>query len=258
MTKTRPMAVKISVVTATYNCEATLPETLASLKAQTHLNFEHVVVDGLSTDRTLEIAQANADGRTTTRSEKDRGIYDALNKGIARCTGDVIGFLHADDMYAGSDTLSRVAEALTDPTVSAVYGDLVYVKQKNPSQVVRQWRSCAFNPRLMSLGWMPPHPTLYVRREWYEKIGGFDTRYRIAADYFSILQLFSQPDFKAIYLPQVMVKMRLGGTSNRSIKNMIRKSSEDFDALQRSGLGPIGSLTALVSKNLSKIGQFLA
>lgn len=250
------MAIKISVVTATYNCEATLPETLASLKAQTHLNFEHVVVDGLSTDRTLEIIQANADGRTTTRSEKDRGIYDALNKGIARCTGDVIGFLHADDMYASTDVLATVAQAFANPTVCAVYGDLLYVKQQDPSQVVRHWKSSPFSARRLAWGWMPPHPTLYVRREWYGRIGGFDPRYRIAADYFSILQLFSQREFNAVYLPQVMIKMRLGGESNRSIRNMIRKSSEDFDALQRIGFGPVDSLTALVSKNLSKLGQF--
>ena len=257
MTKTSPMAIKISVVTATYNCEATLTETLASLKAQTHLNFEHIVVDGLSTDRTLEIVQANADGRTTTRSEKDRGIYDALNKGIARCTGDVIGFLHADDMYASTDVLATVAQGFADPTVCAVYGDLLYVKQQDPSQVVRHWKCSPFIARRLAWGWMPPHPTLYVRREWYGRIGGFDTRYQIAADYFSILQLFLQPGFKTIYLPKVMVKMRLGGASNRSLRNLIRKSREDFDAMRRSGFGPFGGLVALIAKNLSKVGQFL-
>ncbi|MEY4505575.1 MAG: hypothetical protein RL297_153 [Pseudomonadota bacterium] len=257
MSKASLIPLKISVVTATYNCESTLQATLTSLMEQTHSNFEHVVVDGLSTDRTLEILKDTVDARTTIHSEKDHGIYDALNKGIARSTGDVIGFLHADDMYADIDVLNSVAQAFVDPTVSAVYSDLQYVKQKDPSQVVRQWRSNAFKPRLISRGWMPPHPTLYVRREWYERIGGFDTRYRISADYFSILQLFSQPDFKAVHLPLVMVKMRLGGASNRSFKNLLRKSQEDFDAMRRSGFGPIDGFIALVAKNISKIGQFL-
>ena len=245
------------MITATWNCEATVRDCLRSVADQSWEFREHVVIDGASRDRTLERIGEYRDSLTVLVSEPDKGIYDALNKGIARCSGDVVGFLHADDLYAHPGVLADVAHAFSDPEVCAVYGDLQYVKQADTSQVVRHWRSAPFKAKQLAKGWMPPHPTLYVRREWYERIGGFDTRYRIAADYFSILQLFTQPSFKAVYLPQVMVKMRLGGESNRSIKNIIRKSKEDFDALRRSGFGPAGSTFALSSKNISKISQFL-
>lgn len=250
------MSLKISVVSATWNCVATVKDCLASVLEQTYVNYEHVVIDGASSDGTAEFLESKRNQLTVLVSEPDKGIYDALNKGISRCTGDVVGFLHADDLYAHAGVLADVAQAFADPSVCAVYGDLQYVKQTDPNHVVRHWESAPFTARRLAAGWMPPHPTLYVRREWYERIGGFDTRYRIAADYFSILQLFSQPGFKAVYLPQLMVKMRVGGASNRSIKNMIRKSAEDFDALRRSGFGPLGGLIALASKNFSKVGQF--
>lgn len=248
--------VKISLVTATWNCAGTVANCLASVAGQSYANREHVLIDGASRDDTLRVLQAHREQLAVLVSEPDRGIYDALNKGIARASGDVIGFLHADDVFAGPDVLARVAAAFADPTVSAVYGDLQYVRKDDVSQVVRHWQSSPFSRRRLEWGWMPPHPTLYVRREWYERIGGFDARYRIAADYFSILRMFSQPEFKAVYLPEVLVKMRLGGASNRSLKNIVRKSREDLDALRRAGVGALGGLGALVWKNLSKVGQF--
>lgn len=245
--------VRISVVTATWNCDGTVGDCLASFASQTYSNREHVAIDGGSRDETVSILKAHSSQLAVLISEPDRGIYDALNKGIANSCGDVVGFLHADDIYADSEALARVAEAFTDPSVCAVYGDLDYVRKDDIGRVVRRWKSNAFSRRKLAWGWMPPHPTLYVRREWYERIGGFDVRYRIAADYFSILSLFSQPGFKAVYLPHVIVKMRLGGESNRSLKNIIRKSREDLDALHRSGVGGVG---ALAWKNASKIMQF--
>jgi glycosyltransferase len=189
-------------------------------------------------------------------SEPDRGIYDALNKGINCATGEVVGFLHADDVYAHPDVLRWVAEVFADPSVDAVYGDLEYVRQDDLNQVVRYWQAGPFTPQRLAWGWMPPHPTLYVRREWYARLGGFDTRYRIAADYHCILRLFSQPGFKAVYVPRVLVKMRVGGASNRSLGNIIRKSREDFDALRRTRVGALGGLGALAWKNLCKLTQF--
>ena len=246
--------VKISVVTATWNCADTVAECLASVAAQTYGNREHVVIDGASRDKTIEVLQAHRNQLAVLLSEPDKGIYDALNKGIERSSGDVVGFLHADDIYGSADVLKQVAAAFADPTVCAVYGDLQYVRKDDVEHVVRHWKSAPFSAGKLGWGWMPPHPTLYVRREWYSRIGGFDTRYRISADYFSILSLFSQPGFKAVHLPQVLVKMRLGGASNRSLKNIILKSREDMDALRRSGVGGLG---ALAWKNVSKIGQFL-
>lgn len=215
------------------------------------------MIDGASRDGTFKILEQHRSQLAVLLSEPDEGIYDALNKGIARSTGDVVGFLHADDLYANDGVLAEVAKAFSDPAVCAVYGDLEYVKQKDTSRIVRRWKSSTFSLSQLAWGWMPPHPTLYVRKEWYQKIGGFDTKYRIAADYFSILELFSQPTFKAVYLPQVMVRMRVGGESNKSIKNIWRKSREDFDALRRSGVGAVGGWGALVWKNLSKLGQFV-
>ena len=189
-------------------------------------------------------------------SEPDNGIYDALNKGIGLASGDVIGFLHADDFFAHKDVLSDVARAFEDPSVCAVYGNLQYVRKEDTSQIVRSWASCSFESNLLRRGWMPPHPTLYVRREWYERIGGFDVNYRIAADYYSVLQLFSQTDFKALHIPEVLVKMRVGGASNRSLKNIILKSREDYDALRRSDFELLPALIALGIKNFSKFIQF--
>lgn len=253
---TNYMSPTISVVTATYNCAHTVAECLAAVAAQTYPHREHVVLDGASTDSTLAILTAHAQQLAVLKSEPDTGIYDALNKGIALARGDVVGFLHADDLYASPDVLAQIAQAFENPAVCAVYGDLQYVSKANTAQVVRKWRSSPFTPNRLAWGWMPPHPTLYVRRQWYERIGGFDTRYRISADYLSILQMFSQPDFQAVYLPEVLVKMRLGGASNKSLKNLIQKSSEDWRALRSTGVGGLGGVGALLWKNLSKVRQF--
>ena len=244
----------ISVITATWNCADTIRDCLGSVAAQTYPHIQHVIVDGASTDGTMDLLRVNQHRLATLISEPDKGIYDALNKGIELASGDVVGFLHADDIYADVDVLAQVAAAFEDPAVQAVYGDLQYVQKGDTRKVVRYWQSAPFSPRMLAKGWMPPHPTLYVRREWYQRIGGFDTRYRIAADYFSILQLFSRPDFTTAYLPRVLVKMRVGGESNRSLKNIIRKSKEDMDALRRSGVG--GYIT-LLRKNLCKLKQFI-
>jgi len=247
---------KISIITATFNCAQTLSDCLSSVASQSYANREHVVIDGASHDGTLEMLHDCRSQLAVLSSEPDCGIYDALNKGIARASGDVIGFLHADDVYASPDVLAHVAQAFADPAVCAVFGDLHYVRKDDMTQLVRVWQSNVFTPQRLAWGWMPPHPTLYVRKQWYERMGGFDTRYRIAADYFSILQMFSQPDFKAVYVPEVFVKMRLGGASNRSFKAILRKTCEDWDALRRARVGALGGAGALVWKNLSKLGQF--
>jgi len=247
------MSVKISIITATWNCASTVGDCLDSVAAQSWPNREHVVIDGASRDVTVDLLESRRAQLSVLVSEPDRGIYDALNKGIARASGDVIGFLHADDVYASPDVLARVAEAFADPSVAAVHGDLQYVRKDDTARVVRHWKSSPFSPDRLRRGWMPPHPTLYVRREWYERIGGFDTRYRIAADYHSILRLFSQPEFRSAYVPEVFVKMRMGGASNRSVRNIVRKSREDLEALRVTGVGGLG---ALAWKNLGKLGQF--
>ena len=247
-------SVKVSVVTACYNSAKTIGTTIQSVNAQSYANIEHVFIDGGSTDDTLNVISASARKNHSVLSESDAGIYDALNKGVQRATGEVVGFLHADDFYTDDSVVERIADCFSRPEVQAVYGDLQYVSQSDTDKVIRTWNTKTFSPGRLKRGWMPPHPTLYVRTEWYERIGGFDTQYRIAADYLSILQLFSHPDFEAVYLPQVLVKMRLGGASNRSLRNIIQKSREDYAVLKRAGVGGLGTL---LSKNLRKVGQFI-
>lgn len=247
---------KISVITACYNSASTLGHALDSVVSQNYSDIEHIVIDGASSDVTRSILEARPQQQLRWYSEPDEGIYDALNKGIARAQGDVVGFLHADDEYASTDVLSMVARCFTDPSVMACYGDLVYVSQHDTSRVIRYWRSGAYHPSQLKSGWMPPHPTLYVRRELYEKIGGFNTTYRIAADYDCILRLFcyiEERGGRVEYLPSVLVNMRTGGASNRSLKNIIQKSREDLWALRSNKVGGLG---VLAKKNFSKLGQF--
>jgi glycosyltransferase involved in cell wall biosynthesis len=245
----------ITVITATWNCASTIEECLRSVQQQDYAHREHIVVDGGSSDGTRQTLEKHARNFAKFISEKDLGIYDALNKGISLATGDVVGFLHADDIYASENALSTVAAPFGDPAVCAVYGDLVYVKQHDPSRVVRLWRSGSFNQKMLLNGWMPPHPTLYVRREWYERIGGFNIGYRVSADFDSVLRLFSQHRFKAVHVPQVIVRMRTGGASNRSLAAICRKSAEDWHALRSNGFSVPRALRAITCKNLGKLTQ---
>lgn len=248
--------IKISIITATWNCARTIQDCLVSVARQNYLNREHIIIDGVSTDGTIDVINQHIDRINIFKSECDEGIYDALNKGIKLASGDVIGFLHSDDFYSSNDSLSKIAKAFEDPTVCAVYGDLEYVTRNDTSRVIRHWQSKPFERGDLSWGWMPAHPTLYVRREWYLKIGGFDVTYRIAADYLSILMLFSRPDFKTKRIPDVLVTMRFGGESNKSIKAIIKKSLEDWRALRSCNFSVPHALRAIVWKNLSKLAQF--
>lgn len=211
-----------------------------------------MVQDGGSTDGTLEILRAQS-GTISLESAPDGGLYDAINQGILRCRGDVIGLMHSDDVFADVDVLTQVAGAFRNPKVHGVYGDLNYVSARNAC-VVRRWRAGPYRRALLRRGWMPPHPTLYLRREVFEAMGAYDTSYRIAADYEAMLRWLWHGRIRLAYLPQVMVRMRLGGVSNRSPGQILRKSCEDYRALRSNGVGGLGTL---FQKNARKIGQFL-
>jgi glycosyltransferase len=249
------MSLHISVITAVLNRAPTLAAALRSVHGQAWPNVEHVVIDGGSTDGSLDILRQHQSGIAKLVSEPDDGIYDALNKGIRVATGDVIGFMHADDEFATPDALARIAQAFEDPAVDAVYGDLVYVRKDDTSQVVRYWRAGNYERGQLANGWMPPHPTFYVRREVYSRFGGFDTSYRIAADYENMLRILWSGGVKATYIPQVLVRMRVGGISNMSFFNVLHKSREDYAALRQNG---IGGLQAVLLKNVTKLPQFVA
>lgn len=244
---------KISVVTAVYNRADTVGDTLASVAAQDYSAIEHVIQDGGSADGSLRIIQNNAMPGARIASGSDAGIYDAINRGIARATGDVIGLLHSDDIFGDTTILSQVAAAFEEPAVDGVYGDLDYVSAIDTRKIVRRWRSGPYTPNRLRKGWMPPHPTLYLRRSVFETWGDYDTSMHISADYEAMLRYLIKGHIRLAYIPTVMVKMRMGGESNRSLGRLIRKSREDLTAMRRHGVGGIG---VLASKNLSKVKQF--
>ena len=253
MGSNRQFRLKISVITAVFNSRDTVVSALDSVLSQTHADTELIIIDGGSTDGTLDLLADYIEHAATFVSERDEGIYDALNKGIRLATGDVVGFLHSDDLMAETSVLKRVADAFDDPDVDAVYGDLVYVRQGDPTQIVRSWKSGQFTPNQLGWGWMPAHPTFYVRRKIYERLGGFDLSYRIAADYDCMLR-FLVSGIRTTYIPHLLVRMRVGGVSNRSLGNLLVKSKEDYRALRNNGLAP---MRALLGKNFRKLPQFL-
>jgi len=226
---------------------------LSSVIGQTYTDIEHVIVDGASTDGTVELIEAYAKKRPNVRwvSEKDEGIYNALNKGIRMATGDAIGFLHSDDVLFAPDSIEHIAEAFKEPDVDVVYGDLQYC---HGNRVVRRWQSNPFNPRSLKYGWMPPHPTVYVRRSVYEQVGEYDEWFRISADFDMMLRIFGA-GYKSHYLPEVIVSMETGGASNRNTKARLSKTQEDYVVLKKNHVGA-GYLT-VACKQLRKIRQFL-
>jgi glycosyltransferase involved in cell wall biosynthesis len=244
---------KISVITATYNSAATVRDTLTSICRQDHPDIEHIIIDGRSTDGTLGIV-AHFPHVAKIVSEKDKGIYDAMNKGIRLATGDVIGILNSDDIYIDSSVLSAVATAFADPDVMTVYADLQYVDADNPDRIKRTWITGPFRKSSFYYGWMPPHPTFFVRREVYERTGLFNTDLRSAADYELMLRILLKHGVPAYYIPRVIVKMRAGGVSNASLGNRLRANREDRLAWKLNGLRPY--FFTLYLKPLRKITQF--
>jgi glycosyltransferase len=225
---------------------------LRSVARQTYVDVEHIIIDGGSRDATLAIVAAEGAHVARVVSERDSGIYDAMNKGLRLATGDLVGFLNADDMLASPQALAQIAAAAVGADV--VYGDLVYVDKDRPERQIRYWRSGAFRRERLRFGWMPPHPTFYVTRSFLASVGAFDTDFRIAADYDLMLRCLVRPELRVAYLPHVLVRMRTGGASNRSLAALQNKSREDLLALRRNR---VGGLLTLLCKNLRKLPQFI-
>ena len=245
---------KITIITATYNSAATVRDTLKSVAAQRHSDIEHIIIDGLSKDNTLDIVKEFPHvARVVT--EKDNGIYDAMNKGVRAATGEIIGILNSDDFYTSPSILEKVAAAFSDPSVDAVYGDLQYVKHDDTSKVIRTWKAGSYKKKHFHYGWMPPHPTFFVRSNLYQKAGLFNTALRSAADYELMLRMLVKHDAHAAYIPEVLVKMRVGGLSNASLANRLRANSEDREAWRLNGLKPYFFTRWL--KPLRKVFQFI-
>ena len=247
---------KISIITATYNSEKTIKSCLQSVKDQDYENIEHIIIDGNSTDNTCEILSKYAENNpfVTYISEKDKGIYDALNKGLQVATGAIIGFLHSDDEFFSSNTISNIASTFQKNNTDGVYGDLNYISATNSNRVIRYWRSQIFEKKLLKKGWMPPHPTLFLKKEVYEKHGDFDLSFKIAADYDFILRVFQDDSIHFQYLSEVITNMRLGGASN-AMSSLTTKMLEDIHALKKNHFSQ--PYLVIIKKNISKLPQLI-
>jgi glycosyltransferase involved in cell wall biosynthesis len=216
----------LSLITASYNSARTIADTLRSVNVQTYPQIEYLVVDGGSKDDTMAIVGREGQRVTSAVSEPDKGIYDAYNKGLKRATGDVIGFINSDDYYCAPDVIENVMKAFEDPTVEAVHADLVYVDPENTGKIERHWKSRPATVENLRRGFIPAHPTLFLTRAAYDKVGEYDTSYRLAADYDFMLRAFFVHRIKSVYLPQIWVRMRSGGATGASTASIIKQNDE--------------------------------
>ena len=247
---------KISVITVVRNAENTIADTLASVAQQTYRNVEHIVIDGASTDDTLNILEQHKEQISVLVSEPDSGLYDAMNKGIGLATGDVIGLLNADDVYQDKTVLQQIADAHSDPDLDACYADLVYVDANDLTKVARDWRSQTFRAGLCFNGWMPAHPTFYVKKRVYEKVGLYDTTLGAQADLEFCARAFEVQKISSRYIPKLWVRMRLGGITNNRVRDIVKGNWQSYQALKKIGLTR-GPVSFFVLKWVPKLPQFL-
>lgn len=246
---------KISIITVAFNAEQTIGETLDSVAAQIHPDIEHIVVDGASTDGTLEVIRGHGQRVSRLISEPDHGIYDAMNKGLQSVTGEIIGFLNADDVYADNGVLARVSATMEAEGFDAVFGDAEFVNPENPSRPIRRYRSAHFCPQSIAWGWMPAHPTLFLRRQVYEGFGLFRTDYRIAGDFELVARIFHGGRLSYLHMPEVLVRMRTGGVSTSGWRNTILLNQEVLRACKENGIST--SLLKILSKYPTKLLEFI-
>ena len=244
---------KVSIITITYNSESTIKDTIESVINQTYKNIEYVVIDGNSTDNTTSIIKSYGDKISTFISEKDNGLYDALNKGISLATGDVIGILHSDDFYTNNHVINQIVSTFNNSGAEGVYADLYYVNKNNTNHIHRKWKAGNYKEGIFLNGWMPPHPTFFAKRIIYEKFGSFYLTLTSAADYELMLRFIHKQKIKLAYLPEFIIKMRVGGKSNASLKNRIRANKEDRLAWKLNNVKPY--FYTLYLKPLRKIIQ---
>jgi len=252
---------KISIITATYNCSDTIIDCIASVNEQTYENIEHIIIDGGSSDCTLRLIKNGIRKNSKVISAPDEGIYDALNKGIELATGDIIGLLHSDDTFASSQTLEHIANAFllqdsNDPDhkrADVVYGDLVFTESRETSKIVRFWVSKPFTSSMLNQGWMLPHLTVFFRRFVYEKHGLYNIKLKCSADYDYLLRVFKDPSLQFFYIPETITRMRMGGISTGGLGQILNKKLEDFWVLKHNKMP--SPFWILLRKNYSKIPQ---
>jgi glycosyltransferase involved in cell wall biosynthesis len=247
---------KITIITVCYNSEKTIRKTLESIESQAFKKIEHIIVDGKSTDNTLSIIKEYSFKRKII-SEHDKGIYDAMNKGIKLVEGDIIGFLNSDDFYANNDILSKVSSIFkNNPSLDACYADVICTDRNDISKDIRYAKSSKFTPGLFSKGWCPPHPTFFVRSSVYEQFGNFNLNYHIASDVELMMRFIEVHKINVRYIPELWIKMRMGGTSNNSFKNIFIQNKEILHALNSHNL-PNNLINFFFHKIISRSLQFL-
>lgn len=248
------MQYKVSIITVVYNSVNTLSSCIDSVLAQDYDNIEYIIVDGLSTDGTSDVINRYAGEITKVISEKDNGIYDAMNKGIKCATGEIIGFLHSDDLFNDKYVLQRIAKAFIDNNADVVYGDVEFFKSGNIDVIKRYYRSNELSVKNLAWGKMPAHPAIFIKRRIYKKIGIFDASFKIAGDYEFLCRLSKLPDLKSVYLPYPFVRMQLGGASTGGLLSTILLNKEVLRAIRKNGI--YTNFFMVLSKYPSKIMEY--
>ncbi|MDY7048506.1 MAG: glycosyltransferase family 2 protein [Microcystis panniformis WG22] len=246
---------KVSIITVVYNNQATIAHAISSVLSQDYSDIEYIVIDGASTDSTIEIIQSYSEKIAKFISEPDQGIYDAMNKGLNLATGDIVGILNSDDFYANNQVISQVVREFKNKSVDLVFADTVYVKPENLNRVVRYYSSPNFYPWKFAWGWMPAHPSCFLKLEVYEKYGHFKTDYKIASDYEILVRFMAKYKISYSYMPQVLVKMRTGGVSNKNLLSNWILNNEIIRACQENGIKT--NMLKVLSKYLTKIFQII-
>ena len=245
---------KISLITVTHNSEKYLSECIESVIKQTYGNIEHIVIDGKSTDKTVDIIKKYNKNIAKWISESDRGMYDAINKGIAMATGDVIGILNSDDLLVSEDTIETIVRTFKEQNVDSVFGDLEYVDKENTDRIFRIWKGKKYNKNLFKMGWMPGHPTFYIKKSLIERFGGYENHYFTAADYEFMVRYLYKHNISSYYLPKLIVKMRMGGASNKNLNQRLRANRRDYLAMKHNSI-PMPFIVSIL-KPLIKMHQF--
>ncbi|MEK7199586.1 MAG: glycosyltransferase family 2 protein [Bacteroidota bacterium] len=245
----------VSIITATFNSSSTIADCIKSVASQTYPHIEHIIIDGGSTDGALDIIKKYSDRIAYWISEPDKGIYDAMNKGIKLASGDIVGILNSDDFYANNDVISSVVKEFEAKNVDSVFADLVFITREEPQKIVRYYNSSHFNPKRFNYGWMPAHPTFFVKRNIYERYGLFKTDYKIASDYELLTRFLAKYKISYSYIPKVIIKMRTGGLSTKSLKSNWILNKEIVRACAENGIKT--NIFKVYSKYFTKFLQLL-
>jgi glycosyltransferase involved in cell wall biosynthesis len=245
---------RVSIITVTYNAAKFLEDCICSVKNQDYQDIEHVIIDGGSSDETLDIIKRHEHKNLKWISEKDNGMYDALNKGLKLASGDIVGALNSDDIFASPDVITKIVNCFKKSRIDSVYGDIVYVSQSNTKKVIRYWKGFSYNRDRFRYGWMPAHPSFYVRKELVDELGSYESHYYTAADYEFMLRYLYHYRISAQYIPMLIVKMRVGGASNSTLSARFRANRRDYLAMKKNHV-PIPFVVSML-KLIIKVRQY--